>query len=63
MQASVPELVKRTISTEGTAAMTALASSFSRGQGAPKEVPVCLEMNTNEISSNITHCALHCHSQ
>jgi len=39
MHASVPELVKRTISTEGTASMTILASSFSRAHGAPNEVP------------------------
>ena len=43
-----PELVKRTISTEGTASMTILARSFSRGQGAPKEVPIDLIMEIVE---------------
>lgn len=37
--ASVPELVNRTISTEGTASMTILARVFSWREGAPKEVP------------------------
>lgn len=36
---SVPELVNRTISTEGTAAMTILARMFSLTDGAPKDVP------------------------
>lgn len=35
-----PELVKRTISTEGTASITILASTFSYTEGAPKLVPV-----------------------
>jgi len=35
----VPEFTMRTISTHGTRAMTALAISFSRAQGAPKDVP------------------------
>ena len=42
MHASVPELVKRTISTAGTASMTILASSFSRAHGAPNDVPFCM---------------------
>jgi hypothetical protein len=42
MHASVPELVKRTISTDGTASMTTLASSFSSGPGAPNEVPLAI---------------------
>ena len=40
MHASVPELVKRTISTEGTASMTILASWFSSAHGAPNDVPL-----------------------
>ena len=39
LRASVPELVKRTISTDGTASITFLASTFSRAEGAPNEVP------------------------
>ena len=39
MHASVPELVKRTISTDGTASITIFARTFSRGPGAPKLVP------------------------
>ena len=39
IQASVPELTKRTISTLGTASITISASVFSRTQGAPKLVP------------------------
>ena len=42
MQASVPELVKRTISTDGTASITALASTFSSADGAPNEVPLSI---------------------
>ena len=42
MHASVPELVKRTISTDGTASITILASSFSSAQGAPKDVPLSI---------------------
>ena len=42
MQASVPELVKRTISTEGTASITIFASSFSSAHGAPNDVPVSI---------------------
>lgn len=44
----MPLLVKRTISTEGTAAMTIFASSFSSAQGAPKEVPF-LRLKTRRI--------------
>lgn len=36
---SVPEFVKRTISTEGTASITIFARTFSFTEGAPKEVP------------------------
>ena len=39
MVASVPELTKRTISTEGTISMTISANSTSRRVGAPKDVP------------------------
>ena len=39
LSTSVPELVNRTISTEGTASMTILARVFSWREGAPKEVP------------------------
>jgi len=39
MVASVPEFTKRTISIEGTASMTSLASSFSASVGAPKLNP------------------------
>lgn len=53
MHASVPELVNLTISTEGTAAMTALASSFSRAQGAPKEVPFQKETVLEENKTSI----------
>ena len=42
MHASVPELVKRTMSTDGTASMTILASSFSSWHGAPNDVPFCI---------------------
>ncbi len=35
MQASVPLLTKRIISTEGAISMTRRASSFSRAVGAP----------------------------
>jgi hypothetical protein len=55
MQASVPELVNRTISTEGTAAMTALASSFSRAQGAPKEVPFDRESFESQVNEFNVH--------
>lgn len=40
MQASVPELVKRTISMLGTASITICARMFSSGLGAPKLVPL-----------------------
>jgi hypothetical protein len=40
MVASVPELHMRTISTEGTASMMWRAISTSRGEGAPKLVPL-----------------------
>lgn len=36
---SVPELVKRTMSTDGTASTTILARVFSCREGAPKDVP------------------------
>ena len=39
MVASVPELTIRTISTDGTAAITISASVISRSVGAPKLVP------------------------
>ena len=37
--ASVPELTKRTISTDGSAPVTSSASSASASVGAPNEVP------------------------
>lgn len=40
IQASVPELVNLTNSTDGTASITALANTFSKAPGAPKEVPM-----------------------
>ena len=39
MQASVPELTRRTCSTPGTWRMISSASSTSRSVGAPKEKP------------------------
>lgn len=39
MLTSVPEFVKRTISTEGTASITIFARMFSFTDGAPKDVP------------------------
>lgn len=39
LRTSVPELVNRTISTEGTAAITIFARMFSWTDGAPKDVP------------------------
>ena len=38
----MPELQKRTISTEGTRSITICPSTFSSSQGAPKEVPLSI---------------------
>ena len=39
MQASVPEVTRRTISSDGTASHKSCASSTSPGVGAPKLMP------------------------
>ena len=50
MAASVPELVKRTSSIDGTSARTASAISISRRVGAPKLVP-CFAARPSAASS------------
>ncbi len=44
MAALSPELVKRTISTLGTASITIFAKTFSSTPGAPKLVPAQMSM-------------------
>ena len=53
MQASVPELVKRTISTDGTASMTIFASTFSLYDGAPKLVPFSSAFTSAALTSSL----------
>jgi hypothetical protein len=52
MQASVPEFVKRTISTDGTASHTILARTFSFSDGAPKDVPFSRAFTRASLTSS-----------
>ena len=51
MAASVPELTMRTISTDGTAAITISASSISSSVGAPKLVPRSSALATARVTA------------
>ena len=53
MHASVPEFVKRTISTEGTASQTILAKMFSFSEGAPKDVPFSNAPRNASLTSSL----------